>query len=184
MTSPTKRLMRNDIPGCEKFQKTKAGQASTLYVGPNISMAGEIHQCQHLIVEGTIEAELHGSTKLEVLESGMFRGTITVTDALIDGRFEGELTVTGRLTIGRTGVIAGKVYYNSMHVEPGATIEGSVSKMPEDPAQESEPEQNNEQGHIPAVPADHKPVHYSEMMEPFIEDEGEGSPTAYHKKAV
>ncbi len=183
MTSPTKRLIRNDIPGGEKFQKTKAGQASTLYVGPNISMSGEIHQCQHLVVEGTVEAELHGSTKLEVLESGTFRGNIVVTDALIDGHFDGELTVTGRLTIGRSGVIAGKVFYNSMHVEPGASIEGSVSKMPDIPTQHSEPEQNNEQ-HPAAAVAEQHAMQYSEMMEPFIEDEDEGTPTAYHRKAV
>lgn len=56
-----------------------------------------------LIVEGTVEAALKGASSLEIAETGMFYGTVEISEATIAGKFEGDLTVNGRLTVRSSG---------------------------------------------------------------------------------
>ena len=100
-----------------------------LVIGQGITMSGEIEACEHLIVEGTIEATLKGANVLDVYESGAFHGTVEIDEANIAGRFEGDITVKGRLTIESTGVVIGSVSYKELSMEAGATIDGSVSPI-------------------------------------------------------
>lgn len=100
-----------------------------LVIGQGITMSGEIEACDHLIVQGTIEASLKGANILDVAESGSYFGTVEIEEANIAGRFEGDITVKGRLTIESTGVIIGTVSYKELSMEAGATLDGSVSPI-------------------------------------------------------
>ncbi len=100
-----------------------------LVIGQGITMSGEIEACEHLIVEGIIEATLKGANVLDVYESGAFHGTVEIDEANIAGRFEGDITVKGRLTIEATGVVIGSISYKELSMEAGATIDGSVSPI-------------------------------------------------------
>lgn len=110
-------------------QNTQEDMGRKLLIGQGISMSGEIESCDHLIVEGTIEASLKGASLLEVAESGAYFGTVEIEEANIAGRFEGDITVRGRLTIESTGVIIGSVTYKELAIEAGATLDGSVSPI-------------------------------------------------------
>ena len=48
----------------------------TLVVGREISLSGEIRDCERLLVEGAVEAALIGSESLIVAEGGSFRGMV------------------------------------------------------------------------------------------------------------
>lgn len=100
-----------------------------LVIGQGIAMSGEIESCEHLIVEGTVEASLKGADTLDISESGAFYGTVEIEDANIAGRFEGDITVRGRLTLESTGVIVGSIAYKELAIEAGATIDGSISPI-------------------------------------------------------
>lgn len=100
-----------------------------LVIGQGITMSGEIESCEHLIVEGTIEATLKGASILDVYESGAFLGTVEIDEANIAGRFEGDITVKGRLTIESTGQVIGSISYKELSMEAGAVIDGSVSPI-------------------------------------------------------
>lgn len=100
-----------------------------LIVGRDISITGEIKACDHLVVQGVVEAELHGGKRMDIADSGLFRGTVEIEDAEIAGRFEGELTVTGQLTVRAGGKIVGNVHYGSIEVEAGASIQGGMQAM-------------------------------------------------------
>ena len=97
-----------------------------LVVGEGISLSGEIEACDVLIVEGTIEAALKGAKTLDIAETGVFYGTVSIDEATVAGRFEGDLTVQGRLTIKSTGSITGSVSYKELAVEAGAVLDGKV----------------------------------------------------------
>ncbi|MGN7438762.1 MAG: bactofilin family protein [Alcanivorax sp.] len=101
----------------------------TLTIGRGINMSGEIDSCDHLLVEGTVEAALKGSKVLDVAESGTFYGTVEIEEATIAGRFEGDLTVNGRLTLKSSGVITGSIAYRELEVEAGAMIDGRMTPM-------------------------------------------------------
>lgn len=100
-----------------------------LTVGPGITMSGEIECCDHLVVEGTVEAALKGASVLEITEAGVFYGTVEIDEATIAGRFEGDLTVHGRLTIKDTGSITGAISYKELAVEAGAVVDGKISPL-------------------------------------------------------
>jgi cytoskeletal protein CcmA (bactofilin family) len=102
---------------------------SKLVIGEGITMSGEIESCEHLIVQGTIEAVLKGASLLDVSQTGAFLGTVEIDEANIAGRFEGDITVKGRLTIESTGEVVGSISYKELSMEAGAVIDGSISPI-------------------------------------------------------
>lgn len=101
----------------------------SLTIGRGINMSGEIEACDHLVVEGTVEAALKGAKVLDIAESGTFYGTVEIEEATIAGRFEGDLTVNGRLTIRASGVITGSIAYRELEVEAGAMLDGRMTPL-------------------------------------------------------
>lgn len=102
-----------------------------LVIGEGITMSGEIEACDHLVVEGTVEATLKGASILDVAQAGMFFGAVEINEATIAGRFEGDITVNGRLTVRSTGTITGTLSYKELAVEAGATIDGKINPLRE-----------------------------------------------------
>lgn len=100
-----------------------------LYIGQGITLSGEIESCDHLVVEGTVEAALKGASVLEIAEAGAYFGTVDIDEATIAGRFEGDLTVRGRLTVKASGSITGSITYKELAIEAGATLDGKVSPL-------------------------------------------------------
>jgi cytoskeletal protein CcmA (bactofilin family) len=100
-----------------------------LIVGKDIVLSGQIASCDKLVVEGTVEAQLEKSKVIEILESGLFKGTADIEDAMIAGRFEGDLTVHGLLTIHSTGRITGEIRYGRLAVDEGGVISGDIQTI-------------------------------------------------------
>jgi len=97
-----------------------------LVVGREITLAGEITDCDILVVEGTVRASLQDSRRFEITETGVFEGKVEIDVAEIKGRFEGELTARGRLLIRRTGQVVGRIRYAELEIERGGQISGDV----------------------------------------------------------
>ena len=139
-------------PGAAATQSQPVNQSSTssysaqtsdnqnrLVIGRGITLSGEIEACEHLVVEGTVEASLKGASVLDIAESGAFYGTVEIDEANISGRFEGDITVNGRLTVEETGVIIGSITYKELAIEAGATLEGSISPLNSQQSQSQQP---------------------------------------------
>ncbi|MGQ0527765.1 MAG: polymer-forming cytoskeletal protein [Alphaproteobacteria bacterium] len=103
------------------------GSDNKLTIGRGITMSGEIKSCNHLVVEGTVEASLTGASVLEIAQSGTFFGTVEIEEATVAGNFEGDITVSGRLLVRSTGTIKGTISYKELEVEAGAVLEGRIS---------------------------------------------------------
>lgn len=115
--------------GGSSMASDAAGSDRRLTIGPGITMSGEIESCDYLLVEGTVEAALKGANLLEVAESGVFYGTVEISEANISGRFEGDITVNGRLTITSTGTVTGSISYKEIEIEAGAVIDGKLTPL-------------------------------------------------------
>jgi cytoskeletal protein CcmA (bactofilin family) len=100
-----------------------------LTVGRGIVLNGEISACEHLLVEGRVEASLKSAKIIEVAESGTFKGDADIEDAIVAGRFEGDLVVHGRLSIRGTGKVIGSVRYARLEVESGGVISGTMEEL-------------------------------------------------------
>ena len=113
----------------ESLPTTPAKIISTdrsLIIGKGIVIAGEIKDCDCLIVEGKVEAEVR-CNELKIASGGLFTGTATVINAEVIGRFEGELKVTERLAVRATGSVSGEVRYQKIEIERGGQISGQIA---------------------------------------------------------
>ncbi len=122
-------------PGAATYGQQSASGANDpasgrkLYIGQGITLSGEIESCDHLVVEGTVEAALKGASVLEIAEAGAYFGTVDIDEATIAGRFEGDLTVRGRLTVKASGSITGSITYKELAIEAGSNIDGKLSPL-------------------------------------------------------
>ena len=104
----------------------------TMIVGREISLSGDISSCDRLVVEGSVEANLHECRELNIAESGLFKGNAAIEQAEVRGRIEGELVVRKRLLIRASGHVSGTVAYGELEIECGGRISGSVQAQQED----------------------------------------------------
>ncbi len=115
-------LERSDDP-----EPRRGGDSKTLTVGRDISLKGDITECDSLIVEGRIEAQLESARALEVSRGGRFDGSAKVETATISGRFDGNLNVTRALKITASGKVTGRVTYGRLEIESGGEVHGDIS---------------------------------------------------------
>ena len=106
--------------------------AKKLIVGRGIFLTGEIRACDRLVVEGRVEAVLADSRSIEIAESGLFKGNVSIDSAEISGRFEGEITVKQRLTVHSTGRVIGTIRYGEIEIERGGILSGTVELLGDD----------------------------------------------------
>lgn len=125
---PTARPQSSTSPSGE-YRTTSSSDGRKLVIGEGINISGEIDACNHLVVEGQVEASLKGANILDIAESGVFFGSVEINEGTVAGRFEGDLKVDGRLTVRSTGVIIGSLSYRELAVESGATIEGKITPL-------------------------------------------------------
>ncbi|MEX2644575.1 MAG: polymer-forming cytoskeletal protein [Acetobacterales bacterium] len=122
-----------DLPGTRRPERTSnTPDGKVLTVGREISLQGEITACEELIVEGRVEASLTQGRRLEVTDSGYFKGTVDIEEADISGRFEGKLTARRKLVVRSTGRIKGEIRYGTIEIEPGGQIVGDLDVLAED----------------------------------------------------
>lgn len=98
-----------------------------LVVSHEITLSGEISACDHLVIEGTVDAKLKDAQSIAIAEGGQFRGKITIQSAVISGLFEGELDVEGQLTITASGTVRGRIHCGELEVERGGKLIGEIS---------------------------------------------------------
>lgn len=117
-----------NIPGPARPERLPGGPGDgrRLIVGREICLSGEITACDTLVVEGKVEATLNESHRIEIAESGHFKGKVDIAIAEIKGQFEGELIARERLIIRKTGRVIGKVAYAEIEIERGGQISGDV----------------------------------------------------------
>ncbi|HCP01680.1 MAG: hypothetical protein CL573_03010 [Alphaproteobacteria bacterium] len=111
----------------EESEPLRGGDAKTLTVGRDISLTGDISECDFLIVEGRIEAKLENARGFDVKRGGRFYGSARVETATISGRFDGDLNVTQTLRITASGKVTGKITYGRLEIENGGEVDGDVS---------------------------------------------------------
>ena len=100
--------------------------ARTLIVGREISFSGDVTSCDRLIIEGSIEVNLHNCQNMVIAETGLFRGDGSTENADVYGRVEGGLVVRRRLLIRASGHVSGTITYGEIEIEAGGKISGTI----------------------------------------------------------
>lgn len=105
------------------------GELRKLTVGREISLQGEITNCDQLIVEGSVTANLT-CQEVTIMDSGVLKGAVELGAVEVRGLFEGTLNVSGRLLIRSTGRVVGKVRYGQIEIEIGGQVSGELEAQP------------------------------------------------------
>jgi cytoskeletal protein CcmA (bactofilin family) len=122
-----------DLPGSRRPERaTTTPEGKVLTVGRDISLQCEITACEELIVEGRVEATLTQGRRVEVTESGHFKGTIEIDEADISGRFEGTLKARHKLIVRSSGQVKGEIRYGAVEIEAGGQLSGDIDVLSED----------------------------------------------------
>jgi cytoskeletal protein CcmA (bactofilin family) len=100
--------------------------ARTLIVGREISFSGDVTACDRLVIEGSIEVNLHNCQNMVIAETGLFRGDGSTENADVYGRVEGGLVVRRRLLIRASGHVSGTITYGEIEIEAGGKISGTI----------------------------------------------------------
>ena len=122
----SKRMVNMPGPARPERLPSSPGDGRRLIVGREICLTGEITACNTLVVEGHVEATLNESHRIEIAESGYFKGKVDIAVAEIKGHFEGELIARERLIIRKSGRVTGKVSYTAIEIERGGEISGDI----------------------------------------------------------
>ncbi len=120
-----------DLPGAARSAGDDGEDSKKLIVGREIELNGEITTCDTLVVEGRVTASLGRCRRIEITESGVFKGAAEIDEAEISGLFEGDLKVRGQLLLRASGRITGDVRYGRLEIESGGEIVGNLATIAE-----------------------------------------------------
>ncbi len=138
---------RSAAPGAAPaaaYPQQRNEQMRKLTVGRDITLNGEIATCDHLIVEGTVQATIKGGKMLDIAECGSFSGTVEIDQADIAGHFDGELTVKGKLIIRSSARVTGTLHYAQLQVDTGARVNGTMHHLAQNPSKSARLEEHTQ----------------------------------------
>lgn len=95
-------------------------------LGADIKVTGNIHATEDLHIDGSVDGDIHCGSLVQG-EASAVTGAIEADSARLAGSVEGSITAK-TLVILKTARIAGDVYYDTLTIEQGATVEGKFAQ--------------------------------------------------------
>lgn len=85
-------------------------------------------------VEGNVQSKPESQGLLVLSEKGVVVGTVKVHDAVINGHVEGDLEVEHFLELQAGARVTGNINYRTLKLDCGATVDGKLVRMGDEPA--------------------------------------------------
>ena len=100
-------------------------------LGPNTEIHGDINFSGGLRVDGKLSGNVSAkdaskNSLLTISEQGEVSGNVTVPHVVINGIVNGNVSSTGKVLLQSKAKIVGDVYYSSIEMELGATVNGNM----------------------------------------------------------
>ena len=99
-----------------------------LLVGKGVTITGSINATGAVHVYGNVNGEIIAH-EICVGVTGKVNGDVKVDAADIHGEIVNSLDVRKTLIIRASGKVSGLIRYDSMEIEQGGSVEGSIEKM-------------------------------------------------------
>ena len=107
----------------EKEKERTNGNGATL-IGSGTTVKGDIHSDHDLRIDGKVEGNILGTSKVIIGSNGLVEGNITGKQADILGKVNGNIKVTDILQLRGNSIVNGNMYAAKLQVEPTATFNG------------------------------------------------------------
>jgi len=102
------------------------------------SVRGDVTFAGGLRIDGRVEGNVLSKPDCKGLlvlsEKGVVVGTVKVHDAVINGHVEGDLEVEHFLELQAGARVTGNISYRTLKLDCGATVDGKLVRMGDEPA--------------------------------------------------
>jgi len=117
--------MRAAAPAPEAPERTDDSGRSQFFAGRGVKLKAEVSGCDVFRIEGDFDGTVV-ARRMFIAPTGVFKGTGTVEEAVVEGRIEGTLIVTGVLALRSTGRVTGSISYGLIEIERGGHLHGDI----------------------------------------------------------
>lgn len=117
---------------------------SQTVIGKSVTIKGEIHGSEPLIIEGTVEGRVHIETSVMIRDSGLVKADLDAANLNIAGGVVGNIAVKEKVEIVSGGYVVGDIRAPRVVINDGASVKGHI-EMEVDP--EKAAERRHQNGH-------------------------------------
>jgi cytoskeletal protein CcmA (bactofilin family) len=118
---------------------------SVSYIGPGLSLTGEIIAEEGLVIEGEVEGKITSADKnLTVGKKGRVTGDIYGSVVELRGTVEGEIYSDVLVRLYSSAVVEGKIYCKRLVLDEGAEFNGTVDMNWDGKMSEEAPEADSD----------------------------------------
>jgi len=117
------------IPRPDRRPAGENSSGGTVTLGADDRLEGKLIIRSDLVVHGTIDGEVLTSGDITVEAGATVKAKLECRNLSIRGRVEGDVTAQQRLRLAGTGYLQGNIRVAKLHVEDGATFNGSIAMM-------------------------------------------------------
>lgn len=111
----------------EKKEDLAFSSEKITFIGPAVSIEGEIRGQEDIIIEGQVKGTLHfPAANVRITEQGRVEANIRVKSVSIRGEVVGDIEASARVTIERTGRMRGNISASVISIEEGAQFKGAI----------------------------------------------------------
>jgi cytoskeletal protein CcmA (bactofilin family) len=129
VSSPTYPIPTQNAPTSAPPAAAAPGGRKSTYLGPDLTIVGNL-ECNGLVqIEGTIEGDVH-ARQIAVGPKARLTGNIVADDVTVAGEVSGSVKGLN-VTLKSGARIGGDIHHKSLAIEHGATFEGN-SRRPQD----------------------------------------------------
>jgi cytoskeletal protein CcmA (bactofilin family) len=112
------------LPTPPTFTASKKTPATIIAKG--VKLEGEFKSQGDVLIEGEVQGTIQTEGLLTLGNEAFLKAGVTASDAIIAGKLEGNINIKHKLEIKSTAKIQGDITCESITVESGAVLQGSV----------------------------------------------------------
>ena len=107
------------------MRNASSNPVETSIIAKDTTIKGNLEFVGSLIVEGTLESQIKG-IEMTIQKNGKINGSLDVRALNCHGQIEGNITAES-VVIHSSAVVSGEIKATTLEIEPGATINGSIT---------------------------------------------------------
>lgn len=124
----------------KKFKIGKSPESFDSILGQTLKIEGDLYISNSVRIDGTVNGNItqkaDSQATVAIADGAIVNGNIFATNVIISGEVRGVIICTERIELLSTALIHGDIRYNSIALEVGARICGTLNQLeaPSSPA--------------------------------------------------
>jgi cytoskeletal protein CcmA (bactofilin family) len=117
-------MFNQKTKGGTEPEKEKVNGSGATLIGAGTTVKGDMHSETDIRIDGRVEGNITGSSKIIVGANGHVEGNISGKQADVVGKVTGNIKVSDLLQLRGTSIVNGNIYAAKLQIEPTATFNG------------------------------------------------------------